>query len=273
MAGTISFYRPHNDCDKNSLMKITVNGISQLWTAFVADNATEKIDVPDGVYKIFVEFGVQSTKADVNISSSLVNLTVTVDPNTGEMKIEPVDSRAGIMDPIFYFLNNKFIHIEFISNEKINVRLFDTISIEPINYTPHDKTVNEMIISSAELLDDKVIIVLNNSNRDLFEIIQKIPGTHFSVRFDPADTSTSTQRHAHIFDKKNDIYQVNEDGSAHHKSSRGHKIHKKVSDYLRSNGFDIENDRYISFVNIYDYSGNYIIYTLEQKITEEKNDI
>lgn len=69
-----------------------------------------------------------------------------------------------------------------------------------------------------------------------------IPGTRNSLRIDPQNTNTLTQRHAHVYAKPkgrgNQIYSVNMDGSGHDGSS-GTVIPANHADYLRSVGFTI----------------------------------
>jgi hypothetical protein len=191
------------------------------------------------------------------------------------------------MDFIFNFLHNNYIRLKFLPNNEINMQFFTDEQAERINYVPNNKCVkiingkektvdiieyhegNEIIITSVEFSGDHIIIIINNSNKNFLEILQKIPGAPFSIRIDTANTSTHTQKHAHIFDSKgNDLYQVNEDGSAHHGDSRDKKIHKKVFDHLKQKGFNLNDDRYISFVTIYEFHANYFLYELKQKIEE-----
>jgi hypothetical protein len=194
------------------------------------------------------------------------------------------------MDIMFHLLQKNFVRLRFLSNDEINVQFFTSEQSERINYIPNNKCVktinekektveitkyhdgNEIIITSAELSGDHIIIIINNSNSNLFEMLQKIPGSPFSVRIDSADPSTHTQKHAHIIDSKgNDLYDVNIDGSAHHKKkSKNKRIDKKVFKHLKSLDFNINNDRYISLVTIYEFNANYFLYELKQIIKEKK---
>jgi hypothetical protein len=94
--GTISIYRPQNNCGMGSLMEITINGISQPWTGTgtgtVADGATKGFNVPNGIYKVFVKLGVRSNTQEVSISSNSIALTATVIPDaSGKIGISRVD--------------------------------------------------------------------------------------------------------------------------------------------------------------------------------------
>jgi len=188
------------------------------------------------------------------------------------------------MDLIFHLLQNNYIRLKFLSDNEINVQFFTNEQAECINYMPNNKRVkkthgkektvdiighherNEIIITSVEFSDKHIIIVINNANKNFFEMLQKIPGTSFSIEIEPANTSTRTQRHAHILDsKKNDLYQVNKDGSAHHRNSKGRQIHKKVFEYLKQKGFDLNDDRYIS-LTIYEFNANYFLYEFNKKL-------
>ena len=186
------------------------------------------------------------------------------------------------MDLIFHFLQNNYIRLKLLSDDEINVQFFTNEQAERINNMPNNKCVkkthgkekkvdiiehherNEIIITSVEFSGEHIIIVINNSNKNFIEMLQKIPGTSFRIRIDPANTSAHTQRHAHIFDsKKNDLYQVNEDGSAHHGNSKGKEIHKKVSNHLKQKGFNINDDRYIYIVTTYKFNANYFLSELK----------
>ena len=72
-----------------------------------------------------------------------------------------------------------------------------------------------------------------------------IPGTRNSLRIDPQNTNTLTQRHAHVYAKPKgsgkQLYSVNMDGSGHDGSS-GVVIPASHADYLRSLGFTIPDN-------------------------------
>ncbi|MBC3809652.1 hypothetical protein H8K52_20140 [Undibacterium seohonense] len=71
---------------------------------------------------------------------------------------------------------------------------------------------------------------------------KNISGTQNSLRIDPQNTSTLTQRHAHVYAKPNgggkQLYSVNLDGSGHDGSS-GTVIPASHADHLRRLGFEI----------------------------------
>lgn len=73
-------------------------------------------------------------------------------------------------------------------------------------------------------------------------IYKNIPGTRNSMRVDPENTNTLTQRHAHVYAKPNGdgrhIYSVNLNGTGHDGSS-GTVIPAKHAEHLRGLGFDI----------------------------------
>ena len=72
-----------------------------------------------------------------------------------------------------------------------------------------------------------------------------ISGTKNSYRIDPQNTTTKTQKHAHVYAKPNgegkQLYSVNIDGSGHDSSS-GTVISVKHADHFRSLGFDIPDN-------------------------------
>jgi len=79
--GSISIYRPHNECGKNSPMDITITGTDgNVIKRQVADGETETIEVSDGVYRVYVKHGVESNKVDVEIKGNQVSLTAEVIP-------------------------------------------------------------------------------------------------------------------------------------------------------------------------------------------------
>ncbi len=69
-----------------------------------------------------------------------------------------------------------------------------------------------------------------------------IPGTKCSYRVDPHNTSTMTQKHAHVYAKPSgsgkELYSVNLDGSGHDGSS-GKNIPLSHAEYFQSLGFSI----------------------------------
>lgn len=71
---------------------------------------------------------------------------------------------------------------------------------------------------------------------------KQVPGTNSSYREDPPNTNTKTQRHAHVYAKRNgsgkELYSVNLDGSGHDGSS-GVTIPKSHAEFLRGKGYEI----------------------------------
>ena len=71
---------------------------------------------------------------------------------------------------------------------------------------------------------------------------KQIPGTNNSYREDSPKTSTMTQRHAHVYAKRNgegkELYSVNLSGTGHDGSS-GTTIPKSHAEFLRGRGYDI----------------------------------
>lgn len=74
---------------------------------------------------------------------------------------------------------------------------------------------------------------------------KQIPGTNNSFRQDSENTSSKTQKHAHVYAKRNgegkELYSVNFDGSGHDGSS-GIVIPKKHAEYFRGIGYDIASN-------------------------------
>lgn len=74
------------------------------------------------------------------------------------------------------------------------------------------------------------------------EQYKNIPGTKNSYRVDSANTNTLTQRHAHVYAKRQgkgeELYSVNLDGTGHDGYS-GTTIPASHAEYLRNIGFKI----------------------------------
>ncbi|MDD3596784.1 hypothetical protein [Sulfuricurvum sp.] len=85
-----------------------------------------------------------------------------------------------------------------------------------------------------------------NDRIALFEhqLYKQIPGTRNSYRQDTGNTSTITQKHAHVYTKLsgkgNELYSVNIDGSGHDGSS-GIEIPSSHANYLRNMGYKISD--------------------------------
>lgn len=75
-----------------------------------------------------------------------------------------------------------------------------------------------------------------------YECYRLIPGTNNSYREDPANTSTLTQKHAHVYAKQKgkgrQLYAVNMDGSGHDGSSTV-EIPGDHADHFRRCGYSI----------------------------------
>ncbi|MBC3832436.1 hypothetical protein H8K33_13095 [Undibacterium amnicola] len=74
------------------------------------------------------------------------------------------------------------------------------------------------------------------------ETYKQIPGTKASYRQDAANTNTMTDKHAHVYAKKNgggqELYSVNFNGKGHDGYS-GTPISSSHADYFRSLGYNI----------------------------------
>lgn len=90
---------------------------------------------------------------------------------------------------------------------------------------------------------------------DLLEhqIYKLIPNTRNSYREDPANTTTLTQRHAHVYAKPDgkgsQLYAANLDGSGHDGSS-GVEIPGKHAAFLRSKGYEIPDTNILESITI-----------------------
>ena len=82
----------------------------------------------------------------------------------------------------------------------------------------------------------------NRQQLDEHHVYRQFPGEKTSYRIDSGNTSTLTQRHAHVYaqpgGKGRQLYAVNIDGSGHDGSS-GIELSSSHADFLRGKGFDI----------------------------------
>jgi hypothetical protein len=76
--GSIIINRGHNPCGKNSSMEITINGSTQTFKDTVEDGGETTVEVPNGIYKVFVKFGIRSNILGVLINNNKINLTATI---------------------------------------------------------------------------------------------------------------------------------------------------------------------------------------------------
>ena len=95
---------------------------------------------------------------------------------------------------------------------------------------------------------------------------KNIPSTKNSLRIDPQNTNTMTQRHAHVYAKPKgggkELYSVNMDGSGHDGSS-GKVIPASHAEHLRSLGFTIPDNLSLESLYIESMSSElYEIYVL-----------
>lgn len=86
-----------------------------------------------------------------------------------------------------------------------------------------------------------------------YKVYKCIPGTNNSYREDPANTTTNTQRHSHVYAKRNgsgkELYSVNIIGSGHD-GSRGVEIPASHADYFRLDGYTIKSDNILECVTL-----------------------
>lgn len=114
----------------------------------------------------------------------------------------------------------------------------------------HENYDEPLAITLANM-NERSFVVISRIKEHLVEWIQtqRIPGSVFKVRIDKANTNTNVQKHAHIFDlKDNELYSVNFDGSAHD-GYDGYEISKTVADYLQKKGFKLNKSRMIEYLN------------------------
>jgi hypothetical protein len=85
------------------------------------------------------------------------------------------------------------------------------------------------------------------------EVYRLIPGTRNSIREDPPNTNTMTQRHAHVYAKPKglggQLYAANFGGSGHDGSS-GIEIPPSHADFLRSKGYQIPSNNILEGIDL-----------------------
>ncbi len=90
-----------------------------------------------------------------------------------------------------------------------------------------------------------------------FITYKKIPGTSASYREDAANTNTKTQRHVHVYAKRDgggkELYSANIDGSGHD-GSTGREIPSNHADYFREKGYAIPSNNILEFTTLDDSS-------------------
>lgn len=84
-----------------------------------------------------------------------------------------------------------------------------------------------------------------------YKTYKNIPNTNCSYREDPANTSTLTQKHSHVYAMQNgngnEMYSVNYSGSGHD-GSRGVEIPSKHADFFRDKGYCIPDNNILECV-------------------------
>jgi hypothetical protein len=95
-------------------------------------------------------------------------------------------------------------------------------------------------IAAMRLATRQALAEGKSQRLDEHKLYQNFPGEKTSFRIDPGNTSTVTQRHAHIFAKPEgkgkQLYSVNIDGTGHDGSS-GTTISSSHASFLREKGF------------------------------------
>ena len=85
------------------------------------------------------------------------------------------------------------------------------------------------------------------------EIYKRIPGTTTSYRQDSANMNTQTIQHSHVYAKLKgsgkELYSVNLDGRGHD-GSTGIKIPALHGDFFRSNGYSINHNNILEWLDL-----------------------
>jgi hypothetical protein len=101
---------------------------------------------------------------------------------------------------------------------------------------------------------------------DEHHVYRRFPGEKTSYRIDSGNTSTLTQRHAHVYaqpeGKGRQLYAVNIDGSGHDGSS-GTEISSSHADFLRGQGFDIPTTNIIEQLDHASLGNSYRLILIE----------
>lgn len=103
-------------------------------------------------------------------------------------------------------------------------------------------TFRQFVEKARSIVSRQTFAKGNPQRLDEHKLYQNFPGEKTSYRIDPCNTSTMTQRHAHIFAKPEgqgrQLYAVNVDGSGHDGSS-GIEISGSHAEFLRGEGFAV----------------------------------
>lgn len=102
------------------------------------------------------------------------------------------------------------------------------------------------------------------------EVYKLIPGTRNSIREDPPNTSTMTQRHAHVYAKPKglggQLYAANFNGSGHDGSS-GVEIPASHAEFLRAKGYQIPPSNILESVDLGALDEElYFVYVLREDV-------
>lgn len=101
-----------------------------------------------------------------------------------------------------------------------------------------------------------VEIIFQPNNPDLIvehKTFQKFKKGQNRYTYHPKDENIPVKAHYHIYpsNSKKEIYAVNVDGTAHHKSNRGFQVPKKEAAELKKLGVTIPNNRILENKEIF----------------------
>lgn len=103
-------------------------------------------------------------------------------------------------------------------------------------------TFKQFIEKARSVVSRQAFAKGNPQRLDEHKLYKNFPGEKTSYRLDACNTSTMTQRHAHIFampdGEGRQLYAVNVDGSGHDGSS-GIEISGSHAEFLRRKGFAV----------------------------------
>ncbi|MEZ4945562.1 MAG: hypothetical protein R2804_08550 [Cyclobacteriaceae bacterium] len=99
-------------------------------------------------------------------------------------------------------------------------------------------------------------VVFHSSDSELIlehKTYQKFQKTQNWYTYHPEDKNIPVKGHYHIYpsNSKKEIYAVNVDGTAHHKSNRGYEVPKKEAAELKKLGVQIPDNRILEHKEIF----------------------
>lgn len=128
---------------------------------------------------------------------------------------------------------------EFIFDQKLD-EVLDKLS-KGDDYEYQYYQIDKIIIDKADEDD-----YLNKGFILEWQQYKKIPKTNLTYRYDTANTNIKTKDHIHVYQKNNQLYAINKDGTPH--DSLKARLGSKEIKFLKSIGFTPPNDGILEWI-------------------------